>query len=74
MGEMNVMTKEGDTELKWDPDVGMEVRAARAAFNAYMEKGYVAYEPARFGGKGQRVTEFDPALDKLILVPPIQGG
>lgn len=75
MGELRILGKEGDTKVIWSPDNDDEVEAAEAQFNSLTKKGFTAYEVGRTGRKTSRkVTQFDPDLGKLIMVPRAVGG
>lgn len=73
--EMRTLDSSGDSAIKWDKGSPDEVDAARAMFNTLKSKGYVGYLANRKGEKGsQRVDEFDPDAERLIMVPPVKGG
>ena len=75
MGEMRVLCGEGDRKQIWDPKVKDEVEDAKESFKRLIGKGYKAYEVDKKGNKTSReVTDFDPSLGKLIMVPQIVGG
>jgi len=39
------------------------------------KKGYRAYHvTGSEGEKGEPMSEFDPKVERMILVPPLQGG
>lgn len=71
MGVLKVMSREhGDRPLNWDKGKKDEVDAARRDFDFLVrEKGYHALTKA-----GDRVREFDPSLEEVILVPQVVGG
>lgn len=74
-GTMAVLGKEGDTKTIWDSDNPDEVEVARKTFNDLVgKKKYLAFAVKKDGDKGERISEFDPKLGKMILVPPMQGG
>ena len=74
---MKILTKrDGDREVTWDKGKEQEVKDAQASFDNHVKKqGYKAYaiDPST-GGKGQEIKEFDPNLEKIILVPQMRGG
>jgi len=75
MGEMRILSTEGDTKVVWNPDNDDECDAAEAQFNSLKKKGFTAFEVGRRGKKSdEKVTEWDPDLGKLIMVPQMQGG
>ena len=75
MGELAIMNGTGDTKVIWDPENEAEVKNAREMFdNLVKGKGFAAWSVNKKGNKDERVTKFDPAEEKLILVPPMAGG
>jgi hypothetical protein len=65
----------GDTRHIWDPENPDEVAAAKALYDKLVgEKRYRAYSVMPNGDKSAGVREFDPAAEKLIFSPPLQGG
>jgi hypothetical protein len=74
-GEMAIMGPEGDTKTIWDADKPEEVENARRTFNELREKGYYAYQvKGDDASKGERMTEFDPDAERMIMAPPLMGG
>lgn len=72
---MEILDPSGHTEITWDADNAQEVATAREMFNAMIAKGYQAFEQGTSKGqRGNRVTSFDPDLEKLVLFPHLQGG
>lgn len=68
MSVMNILDKTGDTILEWDKDDSEKVEAARKVFEEKTKQGYTAYK------LGEKLTEFDPASESIILVPKVEGG
>lgn len=73
-GEIAVMDRTGDTKFIWDSANPAEVENARAQFDHWRKKGYLAHAVSRDGGKAEMVTAFDPHLEKIIFSPPLAGG
>lgn len=71
--EMQVMDRSGHLTVKWDSDKADEVAAARKTFTDMTAKGYKAFD-CDDGEKGGKLDAFDPHVEEMILVPPIQGG
>lgn len=72
---MAEMSDKGDSKFVWDADNPAEVKAARKHFETLVNKNrYAAFHVKSDGGKGRRMTAFDPEAEKVILVPPLQGG
>ncbi len=74
MHEMHTMGMAGHTTVRWDPDDKKEIETAKAMFTEMTGKGYAAFSTDGDGGKGERIREFDPSAEEIILVPPIRGG
>lgn len=67
MGELRVLTDHGDETLTWDPEDKKATAKAKAEFDRLASEGYLFYESVET--KGQRVSEFDPKLGKIIAAP-----
>lgn len=82
MGTLRVMDQSGDTKLTWNAESIPEITEARKKFNEYMAvmvgkvKKYKAYKVEDISGKkvGEEITEFDPNIERLVLVPQMVGG
>lgn len=76
MGEMSTLDATGDTKVMWDRNSQAEVDAARIAFNRLVgENRYAAFRATgERGDRGEQIREFDPAAERIILVPPMVGG
>lgn len=75
MGRMATMTEEGDVKVEWEPGKHQEEEAARSTFdNMTQNKGYAAFRTDARGQRGQQIREFDPSAERILLVPPMQGG
>lgn len=65
----------GDVKVMWDRTKKIEVDAMRKLFADLRSKGYAAYTVNdKDGNKGTVVREFDPDLERLIMIPPMAGG
>lgn len=74
-GAMKVMDPTGHTEITWDADVPAEVAVAKAAFKELTEqKGYQAFRVGRNGRQDERMREFDPEAEKVLMIPQLKGG
>lgn len=75
MGTMSMMGSKGDIRMTWDPRVPVEVQLAREQFNsATKERHMLAYRVRANGERGERITEFDPDAERIILAPQMAGG
>ena len=75
-GIMHHVNETGDVKILWDAENEDEVAAARAAFDELTgKKGFAAFTvKGRRGDKGDKIDAFDPAAERIILVPQIVGG
>ncbi len=67
MGEMRVLSQQGDERLEWDPADKASTAAAKAEFARRQEEGYLFYEVEE--ARGKPVTKFNPKAGKLIAAP-----
>jgi len=74
MGEMKTLGRYGDLDVRWDADNEEEVNAVREAFTKKIKEGWSAFREKFGSKKGDRIEEFDPQAERIILVPPIAGG
>lgn len=72
---MYVMDRTGDTRITWDKRNADEVEGARAQFDAYKAKHFLAYKvnPAD-ATKGEVMQAFDAEAEKVIFSPPMRAG
>lgn len=73
-GLLAVMNDTGDTKTIWDRNNADEVEAARAQFDFFKKKGYMAYKIVVEGTKGEIISKFDPSAERIIFAPPMGGG
>lgn len=80
-GTMHTLDRTGDVRFMWDPNNADEVAAARTTYDEMTRprskggKGYLAYRAeGKEGHQGTKLTAFDPAAERIILVHPPQGG
>lgn len=74
MGELRILCSLGDHKIQWDLKNTESMAEAESTFNRMVKKNWKAYSVKRTGGKNKLITEFDPALGSIIMVPPIAGG
>ena len=73
-GELCIMNHTGDTKLVWDRANTPEVDNAKRTFTDLRAKGYLAYKVKKDGEKAEQIHEFDPAAERIIPAPPMDGG
>jgi hypothetical protein len=74
MSELRIMGSQGDLKVTWSVDDPNEVEMARKQFSELRAKGFLAFRVDKQEDKGEQITEFDPAAEKIILAPQIRGG
>ncbi|GHO95894.1 hypothetical protein KSF_059420 [Reticulibacter mediterranei] len=81
MGVLRVLSKRGDDRLTWDeqkfqmndPEATAAVREAERIFAETRARGATAFrvEP---GKPTQRIDQFDPTAQQILIVPRVVGG
>jgi hypothetical protein len=74
MSTMYVVSKRGDTELRWEPSDTKSVAKAREAFDEYRSANYLAFSGPDPAGEHVYLDEFDPSAGEIILTRPLIGG
>lgn len=65
----------GDTKIFWNKKNKDEVENAKETFNNLVKvKKFAAFSVSKMGRKSKKITEFDPNIQKLIIIPPMAGG
>lgn len=74
IGCMRILSQNGDDRVIWDRTEKAQVKEAFTKFRDMMKKGYTAYAANADGKRGHKITEFDPGLQEIILVPKTVPG
>jgi hypothetical protein len=76
MHAMAVMGQSGDTKILWDKNKPVEVESAREQFDKLVKKNKYAafYVTGKDGTQGEQMREFDLNAERIVFVPPMQGG
>lgn len=74
MGRMQILDSNGHTEITWDPVDEAESLIAATRFTHLRASGYFPF--ARWSGDKESVAirEFDPHVEEILWVRPLQGG
>lgn len=66
----------GDFPIKWHMDKPEEIKAARENFEICKKQKCAFFRVSRVDGKPttQKITEFDPNAEEIMVVPPQAGG
>lgn len=67
MGEIRVLTQQGDERLEWDPNDKESTAKAKAEFDRLKKEGFLFYEVAE--ARGRPVEKFSKKLGKVIAAP-----
>lgn len=74
MGEMSMMGNKGDVRVTWDARNPTEVTLAKEQFESGIKRNMLAYRVRANGDRGERIREFDPDAERIILAPQMAGG
>ena len=74
MGTIHSMNRAGDSQFSWDPTVPAEVKHARGIFDEAIRQGFPVFRVRGRGAKGERLHDFEPEAERLIVVPAMMGG
>ena len=72
--EILILDQSGHIKQIWDRSVPDEVGMARKTFDKMLAKGYAAFRVKKDGSQGEKIKEFDPEAEKMILAPALRGG
>lgn len=75
-GTMRVLSQSaGDTRVTWSRRNAAEVAAARRSFDELTSapNNFAAFSVSA-GQRGERIKEFDPEAEEILIVPPVAGG
>jgi len=81
MGVVRVLSRRGDDHITWDeqklpmndPETMAAVREAEKIFAATRAKGATAFRIDE-GKPVQRIDQFDPTAQQILMVPRVVGG
>ena len=73
-GVFRILSQNGDDRIVWDRRIKDQVKEAFKKFKELIKRGYTAYAATSTGNRGHKITEFDPSLEEIILVPRTVPG
>ena len=81
MGKLRILSKLGDTTLRWDteaatsgdPEAEEAVREAERIFRQERASGATAFRVSA-GAPAERIETFDPQAEQIVMVPRVAGG
>lgn len=74
MGELTILNYAKAKTVAWDPDKHDEVSAAKALFDAYIDKGFSALRMRSEASEGSKIDRFDASAEKILMFPFLTGG
>jgi len=75
MGTMSILSQKGDETVRWDKDDPASVENARKKFLEFLaERKGMAIRMNEDGQKGDKMTDFDPDAERVVLMPLVVGG
>jgi hypothetical protein len=73
-GCLCILDETGDTRIQWDRSTPEQVAAAKAKFDEYKAKRFLAYKVTKSGQQGEVIDKFDPTAERIILHQQMKGG
>lgn len=81
MAKLRILSARGDTVVEWDehrldvgdPEALAAVREAERIFGEQRARGATAFRVAP-DQRAERLDEFDPTAEQIIMVPRVAGG
>ena len=73
MSALQVLDRNGHTEIAFDVKEQVTVDAARQEFMHKLEEGYLAYTVVD-GKADTAIREFDPEAQRIVMTPALVGG
>ena len=73
-GQMRILNAQGDEKVEWDTEVQETVETAASRFAELLLTGSIPIIPSHGGNAAKRLQEFDPNAERIVMIPPMQGG
>jgi hypothetical protein len=70
---INQKEGQGRVEILWDKDDPGSIASAQEEYATYIKKGWIAFSTLS-DGQHIQVLSFDPSLERITLIMPIEGG
>jgi len=74
MGELSILAPSGAENLTWGTEASDEIMKAKERFQLLLKEGYLAFHLNDNGGEGKKISTFDAAAKKIIMIPKLGGG
>lgn len=72
--ELRIMGRSGDEKIFWDTSDAASLANAKEKFDGAMKRNCLAFRLNPDGTHGDRITVFDPAAERVIIIPQMAGG
>lgn len=81
MGMLRIMSRRGDERVLWDQqkadtgdvEAAAAVREAERIFQEERARGATAFK-VESGKPAERIEQFDPTVEQIVMVPRVVGG
>lgn len=75
IGLLAMPNLKGDLRMMWDSRNEEEVASARKQFDDMVSKGYRGYAAeGKDGHRGKIIKEFDPKVERILMIKAVAGG
>jgi hypothetical protein len=71
---IKILTDKGDERIVWDKNNGFQAKEAKAKFEEFLGKNYMAFSVDAKGNKNRRIEEIDIDAEEILMVPPTSAG
>jgi hypothetical protein len=81
MGTLHVLSQAGDQHVTWDALAAQTGDPAALAMRQEAERLFATVHARRggafrttLGQPAERIEQFDPSAERIVLIPPVVGG
>lgn len=71
---MNILDHSGHSNLEWDANNEIEVANMKKKFKEMLAKGYNAFKIDPKTKKSEKITEFNPIYEEILMTGPARKG
>ncbi|GAC1642852.1 MAG: hypothetical protein NVS4B2_32500 [Chloroflexota bacterium] len=72
-GKLSILDRTGHTSVRWSTDLQETVDAANTKFNEMLAQGYTAFA-MQDTTSGEQMSQFNPEVSSIVLIPRMVGG
>lgn len=73
-GVMRILGPDGDRRIVWRKNALGEINEAKKVFRDALADGLLAFKAEPGGQRGEKISEFDPSAEEIILMGAVTGG